>query len=74
MSKRYKIRPSKLLDIEDSYTAYCFDEACDYLIEELSKENPPDPDWIDKKNQQGKGKSVNSKTIEWMLKHSKPIG
>lgn len=73
MSRRYKIRPSEILDINDSYTAYCFDEACDYLIEELSKENPPDPKWIDDV-EKNKGKSTNSKTIEWMMKHSKPIG
>ncbi|WP_223316897.1 hypothetical protein [Clostridium botulinum] len=74
MSRRYKTRPSQILNIEDSYTAYCFDEACDYLIEEFSKENPPEPHWIDEDNKKYKNKTTNSKTIEWMMKHSKPIG
>lgn len=31
MADHYHKRPSDLMDIEDSYTAFCFDEACDYI-------------------------------------------
>lgn len=31
MAKAYRLRPSKLMGVEDSYTAYCFDEACFYF-------------------------------------------
>ena len=28
-------RPSQLLNLEDEYTAYCFDEACAYIYSEI---------------------------------------
>ena len=31
MTKAYRLRPSELMGVEDSYTAYCFDEACFYF-------------------------------------------
>lgn len=31
LSKLYQIRPSKIAGIEDTYVAYCFDEACAYI-------------------------------------------
>lgn len=31
-------RPSQLIDIPDSYTAFCFDEACAYIISEMKNE------------------------------------
>ena len=31
VAKRYQERPSALLEIDDPYTAYCFDEACLYI-------------------------------------------
>lgn len=37
----YKVRPSTLLDITDSYTAYCFDEACAYITGQLEKGEEP---------------------------------
>lgn len=37
MSKRYNLRPSLLLNIEDEYTAFCFDEACAYVMARLDK-------------------------------------
>jgi len=36
MSKRYKERPSKIVGIEDTYLAYCFDEAALYLESEAT--------------------------------------
>ena len=35
MSKRYRKTPSELLSISDEYTAYCFDEACAYIMGKL---------------------------------------
>lgn len=29
------------MDIEDSYTSYCFDEACFYIINEIENNNQP---------------------------------
>lgn len=29
------MRPSEIIEIEDSYTAYCFDEAVSYIIRRL---------------------------------------
>lgn len=34
-------RPSELLEIEDAYTAFCFDEACAYIIKRLQDGNKP---------------------------------
>jgi len=31
MSRRYGERPSRLLEVDDAYTAYCLDEACLYI-------------------------------------------
>lgn len=32
MSKRYAKLPSELLSLSDEYTAFCFDEACAYIM------------------------------------------
>lgn len=37
------IRPSELMDIDDAYTAFCFDEACAYIIKELKDGKKPIP-------------------------------
>lgn len=37
VSNRYRKRPSELLGIEDGYVAYCFDEACAYIMNRLDK-------------------------------------
>lgn len=31
-------RPSELINIPDSYTAFCFDEACAYIMMQLNDE------------------------------------
>ena len=41
MVVRYQCRPSQLVDIEDAYTSFCFDEACFYIIQQLAKDNTP---------------------------------
>ena len=35
------IRPSELLGIDDVYTAFCFDEACAYIISEMKEGKEP---------------------------------
>lgn len=41
MSKLYKVRPSTILNLEDEYTSYCFDEACAIIISKIKDgENP----------------------------------
>lgn len=37
----YKCRPSTLLDIDDPYTAYCFDEACAAIIKNIEDGEEP---------------------------------
>ncbi|MCI9274194.1 MAG: hypothetical protein HFE39_09640 [Clostridiales bacterium] len=31
LAKRYGVRPSEMLKLDDSYIAYCFDEAAAYI-------------------------------------------
>lgn len=71
MARTYKIRPSKILNIKNDYDAFCFDEACDYILSELCKEKPRTPKWDDNKRHVRDGD--NKSTIEWMMKHNKPL-
>lgn len=43
LSRLYKIRPSELLGLEqdDSYTAYCFDEACAHILSQIDNKKTP---------------------------------
>ena len=41
MSKLYSCRPSELLGINDSYTAFCFDEACSLIRIKLDEGEEP---------------------------------
>ena len=41
LSNIYKVRPSTLFDITDTYTAYCFDEACAFIIGKMEKGEEP---------------------------------
>lgn len=42
MSRAYKERPSSLLGLyEDPYTAYCFDEACLYIMNQIDNKKTP---------------------------------
>lgn len=34
-------RPSELLDIQDAYTAFCFDEACAFIISKIKDGEEP---------------------------------
>lgn len=37
MSKLYSCLPSEVVGVEDSYTAFCFNEACSYIFLRLKK-------------------------------------
>lgn len=41
MSKLYGVRPSEIIDIQDSYTSYCFDTACAYIISKMKDDEQP---------------------------------
>lgn len=41
MSKQYGCLPSIILGIEDSYTAFCFNEACCEIIARLKNDETP---------------------------------
>ena len=36
MSQRYRKAPSEILRVEDSYAAYCLDEACAYIMQKVA--------------------------------------
>lgn len=41
MSTAYGEKPSELVDIQDKYTAYCFDEACLLIRKKLESGEAP---------------------------------
>lgn len=41
MAETYRVRPSVLLNINDEYTAFCFDEACAYILGRLRNKEKP---------------------------------
>lgn len=69
IASQYKQRPSEVIGLTNDYEAFCFDEACVYIFSELNKENAKEPDWVE----EDKKKTPNASTIEWMMKHSKPL-
>ena len=40
-ANRFHRLPSEIARITDEYTAFCFDEACDYIISQLEQEKKP---------------------------------
>lgn len=67
MGKQYKIRPSKVIGLTNDYEAFCFDEACTYILSEMSKEDGREPKFDDK----NKNKTNNNDVIEWLNTNSK---
>ena len=41
LAKAQNRTPSEVLGIEDEYTAFCFDEACDYIVKRIAKGDEP---------------------------------
>lgn len=37
----FNCRPSEIMGIEDSYTAFCFDEACSFIIQQIRDGKEP---------------------------------
>lgn len=40
-ANRFKKLPSEIAFITDEYVAFCFNEACDYIISQLEQEKKP---------------------------------
>jgi hypothetical protein len=69
IAKKYNQRPSEIMDITDSYVAFCFDEACEYIIECLREELTPT--WLEDEEHQKTTESKsnnNAQVIEILLK------
>lgn len=41
MSRTYSCRPSELMKISEDYAAFCFDEACDYILGKIEDDEEP---------------------------------
>lgn len=41
MCKMYRKMPSEILGLEDIYTAYCLNEACAYIMQQLNQKKEP---------------------------------
>ncbi len=65
------MRPSQILEIKNSYDAFCFDEACEFIQQEV--EDGKKPNWnFDKKKKKVVVKD-NQKTLDWVMAHNKPL-
>lgn len=53
---RFHKLPSEILGISNRYLAFCFDEACDYIIGQLEKEK--EPKWYESDQEKEKRKKV----------------
>lgn len=43
LAEKYCKLPSEIIGIDDSYTSYCFDEACMFIQLNLEKKDGPKP-------------------------------
>ncbi|WP_315114554.1 hypothetical protein [uncultured Clostridium sp.] len=68
MGKQYKIRPSEVIGLTNDYEAFCFDEACTYILNEMLKENAREPKFMDNEKI---NKTNNSDVIEWLNTNNK---
>ena len=64
MARRFRSRPSDILRIDDGYVAYCFDEACCWILSQLDEGKRP---FFGRGDKSG-GASGNAATIEMMKK------
>lgn len=67
ISKQYKQRPSEIIGLTNDYEAFCFDEACVYIISKLQEEGSPKPRFIDGET----NKTNNNDVIEWLNANNK---
>jgi hypothetical protein len=68
-ARQWKARPSELLDIRDPYVAYCFDEACAYIAEQMERKKKPK--FPKPKDADGDVKTTNSDVIQGLLSETK---
>lgn len=40
IAKAYNCRPSDIVDVDNSYTAFCFDRACLYIQQTIEEKKP----------------------------------
>lgn len=52
MARLYNRRPSEILGIDNDYTAFCFDEACAYIICQMNNDKTPDYNYWKKEEKQ----------------------
>lgn len=45
MAKNFSKLPSEIMEIKDEYTAFCFNEACSYIYNMMTGENPQEPNF-----------------------------
>lgn len=67
MSNRMKERPSKIISLNSDYEAFCFDEACIYILNKLQEEDTPSP----KFDEDLEVKNNNNDVIEWLKANNK---
>lgn len=63
MARRFRSRPSDILRVDDGYAAYCFDEACCYILSQLDEGKRP---FFGRAGNGNTEASVNRQTIEMM--------
>lgn len=62
MSNRMKEKPSKIIGLNNDYEAFCFDEACIYILNKMQEENAPTPKFETEKDIKNNNKDI----IEWL--------
>lgn len=69
MAKRYQKRPSEILNIDNDYLAYCFDEAALVLEAEATDQNGG-VDWKRIKWKDDDKQKGNTNLIDFIKKHT----
>lgn len=63
MAKEYKVRPSEIIYLDDPYVAFCFDEACYFILDQWDHEKndwKTRPRWKDGPKQNNNSEFINS--------------
>lgn len=69
MSQLYKEKPSSIIGLNNgTYEAFCFDEACMYIMNKIQEEDNPKPRFIDDED---RNKQNNNDVIEWLNTNNK---
>ena len=54
MAKQFKIRPSQIIQLNNDYESFCFDEACTLILSHLNSEKNNKPKFEDEKPKNNK--------------------